>query len=79
MMEMFESTIAVREAIHEEFMSHAPKERQALLDACIGSGTASEEWWKNTLLSYEEMPDSPEDLIIQGEANGSPSKREAQR
>ena len=37
-------------------MSHTPEERQALLDACVGSGTASEELWKNTLLSYEETP-----------------------
>lgn len=39
-------------------MRHTPEERQALLDACMGSGTASEEWWKNTLLGYVEMPDS---------------------
>jgi hypothetical protein len=45
--------------MHEDFMSHAPEERQALLDACVSSGTASEEWWKNTLLGYEEMPDYP--------------------
>ena len=42
-MEMFEVTIAVQEAMHEDFISHAPKERQALLDACVGSNTASEE------------------------------------
>ncbi|MBR3317357.1 MAG: hypothetical protein IKG21_06035 [Atopobiaceae bacterium] len=58
-MEMFEATIAVQDAMHEDFMSHIPEERQALLDACVGSGTASEEWWKNTLLGYEEMPDYP--------------------
>lgn len=55
-MEMFEATIAVQDAMHEDFMSHTPEERQALLDACVGSGTASEEWWKNTHLSYEETP-----------------------
>ena len=29
---------------------------EAQLDACADSGTASEEWWKNMLLGYEEMP-----------------------
>ena len=58
-MEMLEATIAVQDAMHEDFMSHTPEERQALLDACIGSDTASEEWWNNTLLGYEEMPDYP--------------------
>lgn len=29
---------------------------EAQLDACVDSGTASEEWWKNTLLGYEKMP-----------------------
>ena len=29
---------------------------EAQLDACVDSGTASEEWWKNMLLGYEEMP-----------------------
>ena len=40
-MEMLETTIAVQDAMHYDFMSHTPEERQALLDACIGSGTAS--------------------------------------
>jgi hypothetical protein len=26
---------------------------------CAGFGTASEGWWKNTLLGYTEMPDYP--------------------
>ena len=29
---------------------------EAQLDACVDSGTASEEWWKNMFLGYEEMP-----------------------
>ena len=29
---------------------------EAQLDACVDFGTASEEWWKNMLLGYEEMP-----------------------
>ena len=40
-------------------MSHTPEERQALLDECIGYGTASEEWWNNALLGSEEMPEYP--------------------
>ena len=32
---------------------------EAQLDACVDFGTASEEWWKNTLLGYEEMPGYP--------------------
>jgi len=32
---------------------------EAQLDACVDSGTASEEWWKNMLLGYEEMPGYP--------------------
>lgn len=58
-MEMLEAAIAVQDAMHKDFMSHTPEERQTLLDACVGSGTASEEWWNNTLLGYEEMPDYP--------------------
>ena len=58
-MEMLEPTIAVQDAMHYDFMSHTPEELQALLDACVSSDTASEEWWKNTLLGYEEMPDYP--------------------
>jgi hypothetical protein len=56
---MLEATIAVQDAMREGFMSHTPDERRALLDACVGSGTASEEWWKNTLLGYAEMPGYP--------------------
>ena len=44
LMEMLKITIAVQDAMHEDFMSHTPEERQALLDACVGSGTANEEW-----------------------------------
>ena len=32
---------------------------EAQLDACVDFGTASEEWWKNMLLGYEEMPGYP--------------------
>lgn len=41
---------------HRTAYSHTPEERQSLLDVCAGSNTASEEWWKNTLFGYEEMP-----------------------
>lgn len=58
-MEMLETTIAVQDAMHEDFMSHTPEEHRALLDACDSYGTASGEWWKNTLRGYEEMPDYP--------------------
>lgn len=59
LMEMLEATIAVQDAMHEDFMSYTPEERQALLNVCVGSGTASRAWWKNMLLGYEDMPDYP--------------------
>lgn len=58
-MEMFETTIAIQDAMHEDFMSHTPEERQKLLEELCASGIRTPEWWKNTLLGYEEMPDYP--------------------
>ena len=70
LLEMFESSIAVQKAIQEDFLSHSPEERRMLLDVCIGSGTQSEEWWKDTLLGYAEMPDYPDEIAGETDSPG---------
>lgn len=50
-----------------------------MFDALVSSGTASEEWWKNTFFGYEEIPDYPAQITGEYEMaiGGQPLPRAA--
>lgn len=75
--DMETSTTKVDAALKADFERLPPQAQDMLLDMLCASGCMTPEWWRETLLG--QVPDSPEDLIMQGAANGNPTKEETQR
>ena len=60
---------AIEDAIRADFEALPPEFQNKLLDMLCTSGCMTPEWWRETL--FGKMPDSPDDLMGQNQANGN--------
>ena len=60
---------AIEDAIRKDFEAMPPEFQARLLDMLCDSGCMTPKWWRETL--FGKMPDSPDDLIMESQANGN--------